>query len=41
LTACGGRADDDLVGLGLFAREWERTCGEVELHGALRGEQLN
>ena len=22
------RADDGLVGLGLFAREWERTCSE-------------
>ena len=28
LTAGGRRADDRLVGLGLFAREWERTCSE-------------
>jgi predicted nucleic-acid-binding Zn-ribbon protein len=28
LTAGGRRADDGLVGLGLFAREWERTCSE-------------
>ena len=28
LTAGGWRADDGLVGLGLFAREWERTCSE-------------
>jgi hypothetical protein len=28
LTAGGRRPDDDLVGLGLFAREWERTCSE-------------
>jgi predicted nucleic-acid-binding Zn-ribbon protein len=28
LTAGGRRTDDGLVGLGLFAREWERTCSE-------------
>lgn len=28
MTAGGRRADDRLVGLGLFAREWERTCSE-------------
>jgi len=28
LTAGGRRADDGLVGLGLVAREWERTCSE-------------
>jgi hypothetical protein len=28
LTASRRRADDGLVGLGLFAREWERTCSE-------------
>jgi predicted nucleic-acid-binding Zn-ribbon protein len=28
LTAGARRADDDSVGLGLFAREWERTCSE-------------
>jgi len=28
LTAVGRRMDDGLVGLGLFAREWERTCSE-------------
>jgi predicted nucleic-acid-binding Zn-ribbon protein len=28
LTAGGRRADDGQVGLGLFAREWERTCSE-------------
>ena len=28
MTAGGRRAHDDSVGLGLFAREWERTCSE-------------
>lgn len=28
MTVSARRADDDLVGLGLFAREWERTCSE-------------
>ena len=28
LTAGGRRAADGSVGLGLFAREWERTCSE-------------
>jgi predicted nucleic-acid-binding Zn-ribbon protein len=28
LTTGGRRADNALVGLGLFAREWERTCSE-------------
>ena len=28
LTASRRRADDGLVGLRLFAREWERTCSE-------------
>ena len=28
LTADGRRAVDGLMGLGLFAREWERTCSE-------------
>jgi predicted nucleic-acid-binding Zn-ribbon protein len=28
LTPSERRPDDGLVGLGLFAREWERTCSE-------------
>jgi hypothetical protein len=28
LTAGAQRADDGVVGLGLFARTWERTCSE-------------